>query len=59
MHDISIQNGDWITHPGWRWDPVLVIDQNLATRSVALKLGPKGGIVVYPMSKSSVKVPAP
>lgn len=65
---MNIKNGDWVNHPGWRHGPVRVIDQNWALRSVAIQLGPKGGIVVWPMRKDmritdapndQVKLPAP
>lgn len=52
MMPINIKNGDWVNHPGWRHGPVKVIDQNWALRAVAIQLGPKGGIVVWPMRKA-------
>jgi len=52
MMPISVKNGDWVNHPGWSHGPVKVIDQNWALRAVAIQLGPKGGIVVWPMRKN-------
>lgn len=53
FHDVSIREGDWITHRGWRYGPVEVVNFNLATRSVAVRLGKDGGIVVWPMDPNS------
>ena len=51
MMPMNIKNGDWVIHPGWRHGPVKVIDQNWALRAVAIQLGPKGEVVVWPMQK--------
>lgn len=59
MMPMGIENGDWVTHPGWIHGPVKVINQNWALRAVAIQLGPKGGIVVWPMDKDMKHAPAP
>lgn len=52
----NIKDGDWVHHPAWSHGPVKVISQNWALRAVAVQLGPKGGIVVWPMRKSMQEV---
>lgn len=59
MMPMDIQNGDWVTHPGWRHGPVKVIDQNWALRAVAIQLGPNGGIVVWPMRADMKRTSSP
>jgi hypothetical protein len=44
----GLNDDDWILYPNWP-DPVQIIDQNWAVRSIAVRLGPAGGIVVWPM----------
>jgi hypothetical protein len=56
---INIKNGDWVNHPGWSHGPVKVIDQNWALCAVAIQLGPKGGIVVWPMRKDTTPASEP
>ena len=48
--DYSIRKGDIVVHPTWTLTPLEVVDVNWALRAVALRLGPKGGIVVWPIS---------
>ena len=52
MMPADIQNGDWVIHPGWSHGPVKVVNMNFAIRAVAIQLGEKGGIVVWPMRKN-------
>lgn len=52
MMPSDIKQGDWVTHPGWSHGPVKVVDMNFALRAVAIQLGEKGGIVVWPMRKN-------
>lgn len=59
MMPMDIQNGDWVTHPGWIHGPVKVIDQNWALRAVAIQLGPNGGIVVWPMRADMKRTSSP
>jgi len=44
--DYSVREGDWISHPGWKYGPVKVISLNWAINAGAFQLGDKGGIVV-------------
>ena len=57
-HDVSIRDGDWIYHVGWH-APVQVVSSNYALCAVAVRLGPKGGIVVWPMDARSWKTEPP
>lgn len=59
MMPMNIKNGDWVNHPGWSHGPVKVVDQNWALRAVAIQLGTKGEIVVWPMRKDMRIADAP
>ena len=52
----DINNGDWVIHPGWKHGEVQVVDCNWSLKSVALRLGEGGGIVVWPMRKGMRKI---
>lgn len=46
--DYSIKRGDTVRHPGWPYSDLEVIDVNWALSAIAVRLGPDGGIVVWP-----------
>lgn len=47
--DYSIKAGDHVTNGKWELTTVEVIDVNWALLAVAVRLGPAGGVVVWPI----------
>lgn len=47
--DYSIKSGDFVTSDNWPYGPLEVLDVNWALRSMAVRLGPDGGVVVWPV----------
>lgn len=47
--DYSIKSGDLVTNGKWTLTTLEVIDVNWALMAVAVRLGPNGGVVVWPV----------
>ena len=47
--DYGLKSGDKVESPGWSLTTLTVIDINWALLAAAVKLGPQGSIVVWPV----------
>jgi Lar family restriction alleviation protein len=51
--DYSIKKGDTVYTKTWRLTPLEVVDVNWALSAIAVRLGPDGGVVVWPAAGMS------